>query len=112
MENSRITIKAGSGTYNMLDKMYNRFIKNSLTDTDEETIERWCTYEAIMTELIGLNKINLFEEVKYRLTGGEDPNDIILDIINRDNDVKTILWAHSRKLMEYKNDDLLKRFYQ
>jgi hypothetical protein len=91
--------------------MYNKFITNSLTNTDEETIERWYTYEAIMTELIGLNKINLFEEVKYRLTGGEDPNDIILDIINRDNVVKTALWAHSCRLRDYKNEDLLKRFY-
>jgi len=112
MEHSNITIKAGSGTYNLLDKKYNRFIKNSLTDTDEETIERWFTYETIMTELIGLNRINLFEEVKYRLTGGEDPNDIILEIISRDNELKTVLWSYSRRLNAYKNDDLLKRFYQ
>jgi len=112
MDNSNITIKAGSGTYNVLDKMYNRFIKNSLANTDEETIERWHTYETIMSELITLNRVNLFEEVKYRLTGGGDPNDIILDIINRNNDVKTTLCVYSRKLMEYKNDDLFKRFYE
>lgn len=112
MEDSKITIKAGSGTYSLLDKLYNKFIKNSLTDTDEETIERWYTYEAIMTELIGIGRINYFEEVKYRLTGGEDPNDIIIDIITRDNEVKTYLWAHLRRLKDYKNEDLMKRFYE
>ena len=112
MENSNITIKAGSGTYNLLDKMYNRFITNSLSNMDDETMERWYTYEAIMTELIGLNKINCFEEIKYRLTGGEDPNDIILDIINRDGDIKTALWVHLRRVQDYKNEDTLRRFYQ
>lgn len=111
MEDSNITIKVGFGTYNLLDKKYNKFIKNSLTNTDEETIERWFTYEAIMSELIGLNKIHCFEEIKYRLTGGEDPNELILEIINRDNEIKTYLWAHLRRLTEYKNEDLLKRFY-
>lgn len=112
MDNSKITIKVGSGTYNSLDKMYNKFINTSLSDTDDETLERWYTYETIMKELISLGKINLFEETKYRLTGGEDPNDIILDIINSNNEIKTTLWSYSRKLNEYKNDDLLKRFYE
>jgi len=112
MEDSNITIKVGSGTYNLLDKKYNNFIQNSLSNTDEETIERWFTYEAIMSDLIGLNKIHYFEEIKYRLTGGEDPNELILEIINRDNELKTHLWAHLRRLNDYKNEDLIKRFYQ
>lgn len=111
MDDSQITIKVGFGTYNILDKMYNKFVKNSLSDTDGDTLERWYTYETIMKELIDLGKINLFEEVKYRLTDGEDPNDTIIDIINRDNETRTFLWSYSRKLKEFKNYDLLKRFY-
>lgn len=112
MVNCKITIKSGSGRYNLLDKLYNTLIKDSLAGTDEETIERWYTYETIMSELISLNKINLFEEIKYKLTGGEDPNEIILDIISKDKDIKTTLWVYIRKLKAYKNEDLLKRFYQ
>jgi len=111
MEDSNITIKVGSGTYSFLDKIYNKFITKSLKNTDEETQERWFTYESIMTELISMGKINYFEEIKYRLTGGEDPNNVILDILNKDNEIKKYLLTHIRRIKDYKNEDLLKRFY-
>lgn len=112
METSKITIKAGSGTYNTLDKMYNRFIKNYLTNTNEETKERWQTYESIIAELVRLDRADYFDEIKYRLTGGENPNDIISDIIDRDNEIKKYLWSHILKIRDYENLDLLRRFYK
>lgn len=110
MEDSNITIKGGSGTYNFLDKIYNNFIITSLKNIDEETEERWVTYETVIRELVALGKANYFEEIKYRLTGGEDPNDVILDILNKDAEVKTYLWPHVRRIQEYKGIDLLNRF--
>lgn len=112
MGNSNITIKVGFGRYNLLDKLYNRFINLSLKNTNEETIERWSTYEIIIAELIDLNKINYFEEIKYRLTDGETPNDIFIDIMERDSEIRTYLWPYLIRIKEYKNEDLLKRFYE
>jgi hypothetical protein len=112
MVDSNITIRVGSGTYNFLDKQYNIFIKNSLENVDDDTHERWVTYETIMRELVNLGRIKLFEEIKYRLTGGGDPNDIMLDIINRDNEVRTHLWFHISHIKGFKNDELIQRFYE
>lgn len=112
MDTSKITIKARSGSYNFLDKKYNNSVKNYLASIDEDTYERWLTYDTILNEFIWLDKINYFEEFKYRFTGGEDPNDILIDIIEREPDIKTHMWPQSRTLKDYKNEDNLKRFYQ
>ncbi len=112
MDSSKITIRTGNSKSNILDKVYNKFIKNHLINTNEETKERWETYDSIISELIWLNRTDCFEEIKYRLTDGETFNDIIIDIINRDNEIKTQLWCYIAKVEEYENRDLLRRFYK
>ena len=111
MSDSNFTIKVGSGTYNFLDRIYNRFIINSLTKHNEDIIERFITYDVIMNELIALGKIHYFEEVKYRLTGGEEPNEVMLSIMNKDNEIKTALWGLRRKVEEYVEEDMINRYY-
>jgi hypothetical protein len=110
MDTSRTTIKARSGSYNFLDKKYNNFINQSLVNSDEETYERWLTYDTIIKELILMDKINYFEEVKYRLTGGEDPNEVLTDIINKDSETRAYMWPHIRTLKNYHNEDIVNRF--
>lgn len=112
MSDSYFKIKAGSGTYNFLDKIYNRFITHTLITDNNETIDRFITYDSIMNELIALGDISSFEEAKYRLTGGENPNQVMLDIIDRDNETKTVLWSLRTKIEEYIEDDKFKRFYE
>ena len=111
MDNSRITIKVGSGSHNFLDKKYNNYLKQSV-NLNEKTVERWITYDVIINEIIQLGKINYFDEFKYRLTGGEDPNQILIEIINKDNETRTYLWHHLKRLKFFINDDLMRRFYE
>lgn len=110
MNTSRVTIKAGSGSHNLLDRAYNKFIKQSFLNGDDNTYERWVTYNFIIKELIQLNRLKCFEEMKYRLTGGEDMNNILIDIISRDEELSDYLPASLNKLNQYKIDDLLIRF--
>ena len=110
MNTSKLTIKAGSGSYSFLDKTYEIFIRNLFSNSDEDTYERWLTYDTIIKELILLDKLNYFDELKYRVTGGDNPIDVLMDIINKDNETRTYLWTHLQKLKEYKNEDLTKRF--
>lgn len=110
MNTSKITIKAGSGSYTILDKKYSDSIKTYLAKINDDTYERWLTYDTILNELIWLDKTNYFEEFKYRFTGGEDPNDVLVDIINREPDIKTYLWSHLKRINDYINEDLIKRF--
>jgi hypothetical protein len=47
---------------------------------------RWETYNVIIETLLSKVDTHYFEEIKYRLTDGEDPNIVILDIIEREVD--------------------------
>ena len=48
--------------------------------------------ELIMNELISQDN-RYIKEVKYRLSDGENPNHLFLDIINRDTDnVNSLVW--------------------
>ena len=63
--------------------------------------------------MIKLNDYQYFEEIKYRLTDGENPNEVLIDIISRykpENLNHLILFLMNR-VEEYAEEDFLKRFY-
>lgn len=113
MEANRFLLKASQGKSTALDKAYCEHIKKVIEKLDEEKEGRWETYNIIIQELINDGKGNYFQEIKYRLTDGEDPNQVILDIINREVDeVNGIIWFLKRRIEEYLEDDYLRRFYE
>lgn len=95
-----------------LDIAYNRFMINLLDGIDEIEEYRWSTYNLIITELIKLDKVFYYDEIKYRITDGEKPNLVLLDILNRESDnISSFLFVLKRKLEEYVEDDELKKFF-
>lgn len=113
MKANRLLLKAGQGKNSTLDKAYNKHINDLFSKLDEEKQERWETYNIIIQELIKEGKLESYCEIKYRLTDGEDPNDVILDIIDRNVDeVNGLVWFFKRRLEEYQEDDYLRRFYE
>lgn len=111
MKDINIKIKAGSGKFNNLDKQYNQFIKRTMLNIDEETKQRWETYSVIMDELININRFDYFEEAKYRLTDGEDPNSVMMDMIDRNKNTSGLLWLMRKRIQEYMDEDFYNRFY-
>jgi hypothetical protein len=111
MKEINIKIKAGSGKFNNLDKQYNQFIKKIMSNVDEETKQRWETYSVIMDELININRFDYFEESKYRLTDGEDPNTVMIDMIDRTKNTSGLLWLIRKRIQEYMDEDFYNRFY-
>jgi hypothetical protein len=94
-----------------LDKAYYNHINNILSTLNEEEEGRWEIYSVIIQQLVGQGKEDYFKEIKYRLTDGEDPNSVILDIINRESeDMDSLTWFFKKKIEEYVEDDYLKRF--
>ena len=112
MENKFI-VKNGHGKSTLLDKQYGKLIQNSLNKADEKKIERWECYNLIVEELLKINNDNLFTEIKYRLTDGEDPNQVLVEILDRVDaeTVSYLLWHLKGKLKEYIQDDLLAKYY-
>lgn len=113
MEANKFLLKAGQGKSTTLDKAYSNHINRVIETLDEEKEGRWETYNIIIQELINEGKGNYFSEIKYRLTDGEDPNQVMLDIINREVDeVNGVIWFLKRRIEEYLEDDYLRRFYE
>lgn len=113
MEANNFLFKAGQGKTTTLDKAYCKHISSIIETLDEEKEGRWETYNIIIQELINDGKGTYFEEIKYRLTDGEDPNQVMLDIIERDIDGMTgMIWFLKRRIEEYLEDDYIRRFYE
>lgn len=111
MKANKFMLKAGQGKQTTLDKAYSKHIKEVRETWDEEIEARWETYNIIIEELVREGKEAYFNEIKYRLTDGEDPNQVILDIIERDMDsVSGLIWFLKRRIEEYMEDDNLRRF--
>lgn len=114
MENFDFIVKVGSGKKTLLDKEYTRLINNIIATSDEEKEVRWETYDLIIRELFSVDNGRYFEEIKYRLTDGEDPNYVILDIISRykEFELNYLVWSLKRRIDEYVEDDFYKRFFE
>lgn len=113
MDAKNFLFKASQGKHSTLDKAYNKHINNLIDTLDEENQGRWETYNMIIQELINEGKEDYFNEIRYRLTDGEDPNKVILDIVDRDLDqINSLIWFLKRRVEEYLEEDYFKRFYE
>ena len=113
MEANNFLFKAGQGKKTALDKAYYKHINTIISTLDEEKEGRWETYNIIIQELINGGKGDYFQEIKYRLTDGEDTNEVMLNIIERDVDeVNGLIWLLKRRIEEYLEDDYIRRFYE
>lgn len=111
MEAKNFLLKTTKGKPSTLDKAYNRHIHCVLENLDEELESRWETYNLIIMQIVKQGKIECFKEIKYRLTDGEDPNKVILDILEREaDDMDGLIWFLKRRVEEYVEDDFFKRF--
>ena len=114
METNDFILKASQRKNTNLDKAYNKLITEMLQTLNEEKEERWETYNLIVEELLRQNKGKYFEEIKYRLTDNEDPNAVMLEIIDRDEEdsVDGFLWFLRNRIVEYMEEDFIKRFHE
>lgn len=95
-----------------LDRAYKKHIVNKLTTFDEEEEERWETYNLIVNSLTKNDNYNYIDEMKYRVTDGENLNEVLLSFIERNVlEVDGLVWLLKRRIEEYMEDDFLKRFY-
>lgn len=95
-----------------LDKEYNNLITNVLNSADEEKKNRWEIYDLIISELMKQGNTDYFKELKYRLTDGENPNEILLDFINRDtDDMTSLVWSLKDRLEQFLDEDIYDRFF-
>jgi hypothetical protein len=114
MELFDFIVKTNPGKTSVLDKEYIRLIKNIILTSDEEKESRWETYNLIIKDFFDVDGGKYFEEIKYRLTDGENPNLVILDIISRysEGELSYLIWILKKRVEEYIEEDFFKRFYE
>ena len=82
MEIGDFFIKEINEKFNALDKKYHKFLIGNVLNSDDDTIDKWENYNAIIVEINQISKI-YFNEFKYRVTGGEPVEDVLKQITSR-----------------------------
>jgi hypothetical protein len=112
MGNNFYLLNPSHGKESTLDKAYHKYIEKLRLTLSEDDENRWEIYSIIMEQLISQGKYEYLTEIKYRITDGENPNQVILDIIERESDnVDNVTWFFKRRIEEFLDDDFFKRFY-
>lgn len=113
MECYNLLVKMGVGKKTTLNREYARLINEITLTNDDERDERWETYDLIIGELFNIDEGKYFEEIKYRLTDNENPDNILLDIVSRyaSDEMTYLLWHLKGRVEEYAEEDFFKRFF-
>ena len=105
-------IKGGFGRCLNLDKEYNRYLEKTINKIqDDDILYRWDIYNLIMEELIELDKLDLFDEVRYRITDDEDPNHVMIDVLDKAEVLSGFLWLIKKRIKFFIDEDFENRFY-
>lgn len=111
MDASNFIFKTGRGKNTRLDNAYSDLVKGVLNDGNDADHDRWEIYNLIIKELLSQGN-DCFEEIKYRITDGENPNDVFIDVLtNHDDGLTGLAWFLKRRVEEFKEEDELKKFY-
>jgi|TARA_R110000744_G_scaffold100551_1_gene193993 hypothetical protein len=95
---------------NKLNSDYKTFMLNTINNCTDEHVERWENYNDIIDEVVRLGYDAEFEEIKYRITDSENPNEVLLDVFER-IELSPILMFHSRHLEDYLEIDKYSKFF-
>jgi hypothetical protein len=106
---SKILITKVKNKTPLLDKIYNRYINNMSLNISEEDEIRWELYSIIIQELYNIKNDIFINEIKYRITDGENPNKVFLSIIQKMNCEN--LWFIKKRLEEFDDEDFFKMFF-
>jgi hypothetical protein len=90
-----------------LKKMYGRLLRN----IDDEDGVRCETYNIIMYELYKECNYESYNEIKYRITDGEDVNEVFYHIIQKGDYSSGLIWLMKQRIESYIEEDIYKRFY-
>ena len=93
-----------------LNKIYNNKLILDLIDDREEIRDKWLTYKQIIEELISSGNDVYANELKYRMTGDEDINEVIIDVVSKVIEPTPHLKFLLGFIDTYIEEDLIKRF--
>jgi hypothetical protein len=90
--------------------LHEAFRNSSLTKKLNINFERWITYNEIISQLIDLDYMDFYYEMDNRIKHGECPNEVIKSIINKNNEIKSVMGYHLEVIQHYLDDDFMKKW--
>jgi hypothetical protein len=111
MENNVFLLNPDKKRKSALDKAYQKYVFTINENLTKEEENRWELYSTIIELLITEGKQEYYKEIKYRLSDGENPNQIILDIIERELENGNAVLSFFKPIVEeYLEEDFFNRF--
>ena len=112
MDVNKFLLSNSKSTKTILDNVYYRHINCIIETFNEEDEIRWETYNLITEHLISQGQRNVLKEFKYRITDNENPNSVMLDIIERyAENMGGLTWLLKRRLEDFLEEDYFKKFF-
>lgn len=94
------------GKFSLLDKEHMKQFEQKKLDANNVEKAEVCELEYMLIKhLLKENEITLTNEIKYRLTNGEDTVSVLLDAIKKKDYLRDTLWMIESKLEEYVHTD-------
>ena len=111
MDNKIFLLNPKCQKKSILDAAYFNYIDKLVKTLNDEDENRWEIYSIIIEQLLREEKTNYLKEIKYRISDGENPNVVFLDILDREGEnIDGTVWFFKRRIEEYLEDDYFKRF--
>jgi hypothetical protein len=102
----------GSSESKTLNRDFNNLIAKMLQEMSDEELLRVYTYDLILNEWLMEDKVSFLDEFKYRVTDGEDINEVLYDIIVKDELPSNICKNQVEILEDYISEDKFKIFFE
>jgi hypothetical protein len=90
--------------------VYYTIKNNFLTAFTETHTERWITYNEFLTDLLDLGYDDYYNEFKERVMGGQNPNKVMMSIMHKNKEIKSIMGCYYNILQYYIEEDLMNFF--
>lgn len=111
MKELKLLVKPSSGKPTKLDRLYRNFVTQNFNNLDENSMDRLEVYNVIMKELTSLGEYKSIEEIKYRLTDGENPNLVMMDMIDKFCEENHLIWLMKPSVMSFLQEDFTKGYF-
>lgn len=79
-------IKVMEGYDRELDFTYKAHILQTTTKSNMDVRRRWVTYEKILDELVLIGEHKKIDEIKYRITDGENDKKVFSEVLDKIKD--------------------------
>lgn len=106
MEDGKLSSEIHFGKFSLLDQQYKDLYEEMVLNAEtNKEIEKCDLQDMLLKNLVSQGEVTLFYEIKYRLTDGEDPMSVLLEVLQRREDLRSFLWDIEARIEDHMFDE-------